>query len=85
MVRLLVDKEDAFRLSRAGVMDTSSPSGITDRFRYHAALESYTAAVLKENGLCPDGYGNLDVDGAKEPYALSITVACLPARRGSPP
>jgi len=81
MVRLLVDREDAFRLSRAGIMDPSSPSGLTDRFRYAAALEDYTAAALKRNGLCPEGYGNLVVAGASPPHELSITVTCL----GSPP
>jgi hypothetical protein len=81
MVRLVLDKEDAFRLSRAGVMDPSSPSGLTDRFRYAAALEDYTAAALRRNGLCPAGYDNLVVAGARQPHELSITVTCL----GSPP
>jgi hypothetical protein len=72
MVRLVLDKEDAFRLSRAGVMDPSSPSGLTDRFRYRAAVESYTAAVLKDNGLCPNGFGDLSIEGTV------ITVVCAP-------
>jgi hypothetical protein len=76
-VRLLLDKEEAFRLSRVGVTDPSSPSGLTDRIRYRTALEQYTAAVLKGNGLCRDGYRDLDIEGAGSPYSLAITVVCL--------
>ena len=77
-VRLLLYKEEAFRLSRIGVTDPSSPSGLTDRIRYRMAIEQYTTAVLRENRLCPGGYGDLDVDGAGNPYFMAITVVCLP-------
>jgi hypothetical protein len=76
-VRLLLDNGEAFRLSRVGVTDPSSPSGLTDRIRYRTAVEQYTTAVLKENGLCPHGYRDLDIDGAKAPHAMAITVVCL--------
>jgi hypothetical protein len=42
-------------------MDSSSESGLTDRFRYRAAVEGYATEVLGQNGLCPWGYRNLDV------------------------
>jgi hypothetical protein len=78
MVRLVLDSQEAFRLSRAGVMDPSSPSGLTDPIRYRAAIEQYTAGVLAANGLCPRGYGDLRMEGGDKPYVTAITVACLP-------
>jgi hypothetical protein len=77
-VRLLLDKDEAFRLSRAGVMDPSSPSGLTDRIRYRTAVDAYAAGALKDRGLCPGGHGDLDIDNARSPHALAITVVCLP-------
>ena len=77
-VRMLLDKEEAMRLSRVGIMDTSSPSGLTDRFRYRAALEDYVAYVLRAYGLCPRGYSNLDVAPAQRPFDTAITLTCLP-------
>jgi hypothetical protein len=75
IVRLLLDKEESFRLSRAGVTDPTSPSGLTDRIGYRAAVERYTAGVLKENGLCPGGYDIRDVAGSDT--STAITVVCL--------
>lgn len=66
-VRLLLGKEDAFRLSRAGIMDPSSASGLTDRVRYRLAVDAYVADVLHTNGLCPRGYGGLDIGPAPAP------------------
>jgi hypothetical protein len=77
MVRIVLDPQEAFRLSRAGVMDPSSPSGLTDAVRYRAAIEQYAAAVLAANGLCPRGYGDLRTEGGEKPYATAILVACL--------
>ncbi|HUQ29737.1 MAG TPA: hypothetical protein VM051_14170 [Usitatibacter sp.] len=77
VVRLLLDKDEAFRLSRAGVMDPSSPSGLTDRVRYRMAVERYAAGVLKARGLCPGGYGDIGIESATAPHALAITVVCL--------
>ena len=79
MVRLLLYKEDAFRLSRAGIMDPSSPSGLTDRVRYRVAVEAYVAEALRRNGLCPRGFGNLEMLPAAKPFDTAIAVACLPA------
>ena len=78
MVRLVLDPQEAFRLSRAGVMDPSSPSGLTDPIRYRAAIEQFTAAALVAKGLCPRGYGELRTESRDKPYATSITVTCLP-------
>jgi hypothetical protein len=78
MVRLVLDPQEAFRLSRAGVMDRSSPSGLTDPIGYRAAIEQYTAAALAANGLCPRGYGDLRMEGGDKSYATAITVVCLP-------
>jgi hypothetical protein len=77
MVRLSLDKEESFRLSRIGTTDPASPSGLTDRIRYRTAVEQYTAAVLKENGLCPGGYDDLRIGRADNPYDTAITVVCL--------
>ena len=77
MVRIVLDPREAFRLSRAGVMDPSSPSGLTDPVRYRAAVERYAAAVLAANGLCPRGYGDLRTEGGEKPYATAIAVTCL--------
>ena len=78
MVRLLLSKEDALRLSRAGIMDPSSPSGLTDRFRYRVAVDAFVADALRSNGLCPRGYGDLEMTPAAKPFHASITVVCLP-------
>ena len=77
MVRIVLDPQEAFRLSRAGVMDPSSPSGLTDPVRYRAAIEQYAAAVLAANGLCPGGYADLRTEGGDKPYATAIAVTCL--------
>ena len=77
MVRLVLDPQEAFRLSRAGALDPSSPSGLTDPIRYRAAIERYTAAALAANGLCPRGYRDLRTEGVDKPYATAITVTCL--------
>jgi hypothetical protein len=77
MVRIVLDPQEAFRLSRAGVMDPSSPSGLTDPVRYRVAIEQYTAAALAANGLCPRGYAGLRTEGGEKPYATAITVTCL--------
>jgi hypothetical protein len=78
MVRILLTKEDAFRLSRAGIMDPSSPSGLTDRVRYGVAVDAYVADALRSKGLCPRGYGDLEMTPAAKPFHASITVICLP-------
>jgi hypothetical protein len=75
LVRLLLDAEESFRLSRSGVMDPASPSGLTDRFRYRAAIEGYVATVVKEKALCPDGYEIRDIEGGE--HGTVITIACL--------
>jgi hypothetical protein len=77
-VRMLLGHEEATRLSRAGIMDPSSPSGLTDRFRYRAAVEDYVAYVLRAYGLCPRGHANLDVVPAQKPFDTAITLTCLP-------
>ena len=76
VVKLLLSKEETLRLSRAGIMDPSSPSGLTDRFRYRAALEAYVAETLRQRGLCRGGFGDLQVSPAPQPYDTMITVAC---------
>ena len=76
VVRLHLSKEEAFRLSRAGIMDPSSPSGLTDRFRYRVAVEAYVAEVLGRRGLCPRGFEDLRTSPAPEPFATTITVTC---------
>jgi hypothetical protein len=73
---LLVDKETSFRLSRVGVMDSSSPSALTDRVRFRAALEEFTAHVLAERGLCREGFTALAWSPAPPPHGLAITVTC---------
>jgi len=57
----------------AGVVDPSSPSGLTDPIRYRAAIEQYTAGVLAASGLCPRGYADLMTQGGEKPYATAIT------------
>jgi len=76
-LRLLLDREDAFRLSRAGIMDPSSPSGLTDRFRHRAAIGGYVEGVVRANGLCAQGFEILDVSPAPKPFDTAITLACL--------
>ena len=76
MLKILVDSETSFRLSREGVMDASSASGLTDRVRFRLALEQFTAHVLRERGLCRDGFDNLAWASAPAPHGLAITVAC---------
>ena len=76
VVRLLLSKGEAFRLSRAGVMDPSSPSGLTDRLRYRIAVEAYVAESLRQRGLCPRGFEDLRMSPAPEPFATTITVTC---------
>jgi hypothetical protein len=76
VVRLLLSKEEAFRLSRAGILDPSSPSGLTDRFRYRVAIEAHVAEVLRQRGLCPRGFHGLEISAAPEPFETMITVAC---------
>ena len=76
-VRMLLDAEESMRLSRAGIMDPASPSGLTDRFRYRAAVDDYVAKVLRAYGLCPEGYGTVDVTPAQKPFETAITVVCL--------
>jgi hypothetical protein len=78
-VRMLLDGDEWMRITRAGIMDPSSPSGLTDRIRYRAALEAYVAQVLHARGLCPRGYSDLDVNPARAPYAAAVTLVCLPA------
>jgi len=73
---ILVDKETSFRLSRIGVMDSSSPSGLTDRVRFRVALEDFAAHVLHERGLCREGFTNLTWMPAPAPNGLAITVTC---------
>ena len=77
IVRLLLTKEEASRLSRAGIMDPSSPSGLTDRFRYRAAVEAYVAEVLRQRNLCRGGFENLVVSPARPPFETMIRVTCL--------
>ena len=76
MLNLLVDKDTSFRLSRVGVMDTSSPSGLTDRVRFRVAVEEFAVHVLHERGLCPQGIGAVDWFAAPPPYGLGIAVTC---------
>ena len=76
-IRMLLDTEESMRLSRAGITDPASPSGLTDRFRYRAAVDDYVAYVLKAYGLCPQGFGTVDVAPAQKPFETAITVACL--------
>jgi hypothetical protein len=76
-VRLLLSKEESLRLSRAGIMDSSSASGLTDRARYRVAVEAYVADVLAAKGLCPRGFGGLDIAPAAQPFDAAITVSCL--------
>ena len=78
-VRILLDRDEWMRITRVGIMDPGSPSGLTDRIRYRAALEAYIADVLHAKGLCPRGYTDLDVAPAAAPFATAITLACLPA------
>jgi hypothetical protein len=73
---ILVDKETSFRLSRVGVMDSSSPSGLTDRVRFRVALEDFASHVLHERGLCRGGFTNLTWAPAPAPNGLAITVTC---------
>ena len=77
VVRMLLDTEESMRLSRAGIMDPASPSGLTDRFRYRAAVDEYVAYVLKASGLCPQGFSTVDVAPARKPFETALTVACL--------
>jgi hypothetical protein len=76
MLTILVDKETSFRLSRAGAMDPSSASGLTDRVRFRLALEEFTAHVLQEKGLCREGFTALVWAPAPAPHGLAITVNC---------
>jgi hypothetical protein len=78
-VRMLLDAEEAMRITRVGVMDPASPSGLTDRFRYRAALGDYIEYVLRAYGLCPRGYANPEVAPAQKPFDTLITVECLPS------
>ena len=75
-LNILVDKETSFRLSRVGIMDSSSASGLTDRVRFRLALEDFTAHVLHERGLCREGFTNLEWANAPAPHGLAITVTC---------
>jgi len=79
VVKLLLDRDEAFQLSRAGIMDPSSPSGITDQFRYRMALEGYVGAALGASGLCKRGYERMELRPARAPFHTEITVTCLPA------
>src|SRR5690349_18441571 len=72
-VRMFLDTEQSMRLTRAGVMDPSSPSGLTDRFRFRAAVDEYVAYVLNAYGLCPQGFGRVDVSSAQKPFETVIT------------
>ena len=76
MLKILVDKETSFRLSRVGAMDPSSASGLTDRVRFRVALEAFAAQVLHEKDLCHKGFGNLTWAQAPSPYGLAIMVTC---------
>ena len=78
VVRLLLDKEESFRLSRAGVMDPSSPSGLTDRFRYRMAIERYAVEIMREKGFCPGGLRDIESAPRDGTGAITITAACLP-------
>jgi hypothetical protein len=82
MLEILVDKETSFRLSRVGVMDSSSPSGLTDRVRFRVALEEFSAHVLRERGLCREGFTDLAWSPAPAPHGLAITVTCHARRSG---
>lgn len=75
-LNILVDKETSFRLSRVGIMDSSSASGLTDRVRFRLALEDFAAHVLHERGLCREGITNLSWAPAPAPHGLAITVTC---------
>lgn len=77
VIRMLLDTEQSMKLSRAGIMDPASPSGLTDRFRYRAAVDDYVVYVLRAYGLCPQGHGRVDVASAPRPFETAITVACL--------
>ena len=76
MLSILVDKETSFRLSRVGIMDSSSASGLTDRMQLRLALEQFTAHVLAERGLCREGIAALSWASAPPPHGLAITVRC---------
>ena len=76
MLKILVDKETSFRLSRVGIMDPSSPSGLTDRVRFRVALEEFAAHVLHERGLCRQGFSDLTWAPAPQPHGLALTVNC---------
>lgn len=78
-VRMLLDAEEAMRITRVGVMDPASPSGLTDRFRYRAALGDYIEYVLRAYGLCPRGYANPETAPAQKPFDTVVTVECLPS------
>ena len=62
-------------------MDPSSASGLTDRARYRLAVEAYVADVLATKGLCPRGFGSLDIAPAPKPYDTAITVMCVQEQR----
>ena len=79
MLRILVDKETSFRLSRVGIMDSSSPSGLTDRVRFRVALEEFAAHVLQERALCRQGFSDLTWAPAPAPHGLTLTVNCAQA------
>ena len=79
MLKILVDKETSFRLSRVGAMDPSSASGLTDRVRFRVALEEFAAHVLHERGLCREGFSDLTWAPALAPHGLALTVNCAQA------
>lgn len=76
MLSILVDKDTSFRLSRVGIMDSSSASGLTDRVQFRLALEQFAAHVLAQRGLCHEGIAALSWASAPPPYGLAITVTC---------
>ena len=78
VVKLLLDKEESFRLSRAGVMEPSSPSGLTDRIGYRAAIERYALDIMKERGFCPGGLRDIQAAPRDGTGAITITATCLP-------
>jgi hypothetical protein len=79
MLKMLVDKETSFRLSRVGIMDSSSPSGLTDRVQFRVALEEFAAHVLRERGLCRGGFSDLTWAPAPAPHGLALTMHCVEA------